>query len=118
ATDPHFVVTAKDSGTTTTSPTITSVDQTLGITMSTRLMGGHWFISKVNGSAEIQMLRIPYTDWSGNEQTAWLTGNATDGWKFVGIAISSGTSTAADPATCAADGTCWSSDTIDYVGTD
>src|SRR5262249_3962345 len=51
-------------------------------------------------------------------QNAWLLRDKTGGYHFVGYSVAAGTSTPVDPSTCTANGICWSSDSIDYVGSD
>jgi hypothetical protein len=115
STDPQFVVQAKDATTQTVSPTITLKDTSLGSTTTARL-SGNWFITQYSGvPLPAQTLRIWYTDWNGTEQNAWLVGNATDGYDFVGFAVSTGASTPVDPSTCKANNVCWSSSSIDYL---
>ena len=81
-TDPQFVIQAKGATTTTLSPTITWKDTAAGTTTTARL-SETWFIDQVNGST-VQTLRIAYTDWGGKDQNAWLLGNPTDGYHFLG----------------------------------
>ncbi len=73
---------------------------------------------QANGSDAAQTLSIPYTDWNGDNQLAWLVGSPGTGFHFVGYDVTAGTSTPLNPSTCLADGTCWSSPSIDYVGSD
>jgi hypothetical protein len=85
----------------------------------TARVSGNWFIEQADGStASAQTLSIPYTDWNGNEQVAWLVGNSTDGYHFLGYSVTAGQSKALNPSSCVTDGTCWTSDSIDYVGSD
>ena len=49
---------------------------------------------------------------------AWLVGNSTSGYQFVGYNDTAGANTALDPSTCVSDGVCWTSSSIDYVGSD
>ena len=82
-------------------------------------MSGNWFVvQRSNSTNEAQTLSIPYTDWDGNEQIAWLVGNPTAGYQFVGYNATAGSSTQLDPSTCVADGVCWTSPSIDFVGSD
>ena len=118
STDPQFAVQAKGGVLSSTTSSITWQDAALGTTMTARL-SGNWFIVQPNGaSAEAQTLSIPYTDWDGNEQLAWLVGSAATGYQFVGYDVTAGASTPLNPSTCISDGTCWTSPSIDYVGSD
>jgi hypothetical protein len=115
-TDSTFVVTAKGATTQTSASMITWVD-TASQTTTTARLSGNWFIVQANGSTSwVQTLRIPYTDWDGKEQIAWLLGNPTDGYHFVSFVVSDGT--ALDSSTCIANGTCSYSTSIKYVGSD
>ncbi len=115
STDPQFVVHQKGG---TVSSTTSSISFTaLGTTQTARL-SGNWFVMQANGSDAAQTLSIPYTDWNGDNQLAWLVGSPGTGFHFVGYDVTAGTSTPLNPSTCLADGTCWSSPSIDYVGSD
>ena len=118
STDPQFAVQAKGGLLSSTTSSITWQDAASETTMTARL-SGNWFIVQPNGaSAEAQTLSIPYTDWDGNEQLAWLVGSASTGYQFVGYDVTAGASTPLNPSTCISDGTCWTSPSIDYVGSD
>ncbi len=118
STDPQFAVQAKGGLLSSTTSSITWQDAASGTTMTARL-SGNWFIVQPNGSsAEAQTLSIPYTDWDGNEQLAWLVGSPSTGYQFVGYDVTAGASTPLNPSTCISDGTCWTSPSIDYVGSD
>ena len=118
--DPVFSVTEKGSTTATTSDTISWADAA-SKTTANAYVSGDWWVETVtsdtdNSSATFQTLEIHYTNWSGDEEIAWLVGNPTAGYTFVStLADPSSTIT---PSTCVADGTCSSSSTLDYVGTD
>ena len=116
STDPQFVVQEKGGTTSSTTPSITWEDTALGAT--TARVSGNWFVIQANGSDAAQTLSIPYTDWNGDEQIAWLVGNPTAGYQFVGYNATTGSSTQLDPSTCVADGVCWTSPSIDFVGSD
>ena len=117
STDPQFVVQEKGGTVTSTTPSITWEGTSAGPTVTARL-SANWFVIQANGSDAAQTLSIPYTDWNGNEQIAWLAGNPTAGYQFVGFNVTVGTSSQLDPSTCVADGLCWSSSSINYVGSD
>ena len=89
----------------------------MGLPLTARL-NAKWFVIQADGSDAAQTLSIPYTDWNGNQQMAWLVGNPTAGYQFVGFNVTAGTSTQLDPSSCVADGLCWSSPSIEYVGSD
>ena len=113
ATDPQFVVQEKGTTTSSTTSSISWQDAAAGTTTTARL-SGNWFI--LNGST--QTLSITYTDWDGNEQVAWLVGSPTAGYQFVGYNLTAGNNKQPDPSTCLASGVCWTSASIDYVGSD
>ena len=113
ATDPQFVVQEKGSTTSSTTSSITWQDAAAGTTTTARL-SGNWFI--LNGST--QALSITYTDWDGNEQVAWLVGSPSTGYQFIGNNLTAGNGQQPDPSTCLTDGVCWTSASIDYVGSD
>jgi hypothetical protein len=117
-TDPHFMVT-QQGGATTASPSIGVTNVAAGASSTVRL-SGHWFVQQVShgGVNNVQSLRLNYTDWAGAPQRAILLHDST-GYFFVGISTPlGGDASSIDPATCAADGTCWKSDHIQYVGSD
>ncbi len=113
ATDPQFVVQEKGSTTSSTTSSITWQDAAAGATTTARL-SGNWFI--LNGST--QTLSFTYTDWDGNEQVAWLVGSPSAGYQFIGYNLTAGNGQQVDPSTCFTGGVCWTSTTIDYVGSD
>jgi hypothetical protein len=119
--DPEFAIQAKGSTATTDASSITLKDAVAKTTTTARVTG-HWFVEHItasdNSSATVQTLRLHYTDWNGNEQTAWLLGNSTGGYTFVGAQDQSETGSPLDPATCVTAGTCFSSSTINFVGSD
>ena len=68
------MVTPNGGTTSTTQPTLSWQDTSTGLN-TTAYLNGNWFISSttVGGtSATTQNLRLQYTDWNGDEQTAWL----------------------------------------------
>lgn len=113
ATDPQFVV-KNASGVEVLSPTISVKDSASDIVTTARL-SGNWFITSANGTTA-QTLRLAYTDWEGNQQSAWLTGTPTDGYAFLTAAVDSSETTAA--STCIDDGTCSAGATIEFIGAD
>jgi hypothetical protein len=116
--DPQFVVQEKGGTASSTTSSITWRVPGLGTSTATARLSGNWFVIQANGSDVGQTLGIAYTDWNGNEQIAWLVGNPAAGYQFVGYNATAGASTGVDPSTCVADGTCWASPSIDYVGGD
>ena len=118
STDPQFVVQAKGGVQSSTTSSITWKDTAVGADLTARL-SGNWFVVQADGStAAAQTLSIPYTDWNGDSQLAWLVGSPATGYQFVGYDATAGASTALNPSTCISDGTCWTSPSIDYVGSD
>jgi hypothetical protein len=118
--DLTFAVAQKGSATSTQTSTLTWADAAQSATYSAYAFG-NWFAvtetAKSDGSSvSSQALHIRYTDWNGREQDAWLMGNSTQGYSFV--IVQDNPATPIDPATCHSDGTCASSQAIDYVGTD
>ena len=90
---------------------------------STGRLSGNWFVDTVsditaNTTSTVQTLRIHYTDWNGNGQTAELYNFPGVGYQFVGVADQNPSGTAVNASTCLSDTTCSHSSTIDYVGTD
>src|SRR5262249_9032377 len=116
ATDPQFLVKAKDATTTSLAPTIAVKDPASGSTTTVRLHG-NWFITQANGSTA-QTLRLAYTDWDGKQQNAWLLGNPTDGYEFLTFSPPADTSTSVDSSTCVANGICGYGASIKYTGAD
>lgn len=116
--DPQWVVTPKGSGTSTTQPSITWQDAASGLTTAT-FLHGNWFVdtSTINGTqATVQSLRFNYTDWQGNENTAWLFANANPP-EFLTVPASA-LGSSFDPSTCLSTATCSLTTTIDFVGGD
>jgi hypothetical protein len=83
---------------------------------------GNWFVESTtdasNNTTTAQTLRIHYTDWNGNGQTAWLVNWPTVGYKFLTVVDQGSSGTAPSPASCLTDGTCAASSSIDIIGTD
>lgn len=129
ATDPQFVVTNHATATspasaTAISPTISFYTPGIGVRYVTQTrLHGTWFIHDLGGSVA-QTFRIRFEDWTGAMHTAWLLKKDSGAYTFFGIP--DGNCAVGDtcqgplivPATCVADGTCWESPTIKYVGTD
>jgi Bacterial Ig-like domain (group 3)/PKD domain len=112
--DARFEIREDGATTTTQSATITWKDSASGKTTTARLHK-NWFITETDGTVA-QTLPITYTDWDGNEQTAYVSsGDPTQGYVFVRIKDSEDD---VDFATCVADGTCVKSSTLEYVGPD
>ncbi len=83
--DPTFNITEKGSTTSTTSSTLTWSDAAQGSTNSA-YVAGTWFVNTEtsdNTSLTAQSLDIHYTNWTGNEDVAWLIDNSTTGYQFV-----------------------------------
>ena len=114
--DPQFIVTAKNTGAQTLSPTI-SVKDAASSTVTTARLNKTWFVTQSNGSTA-QTLRISYTDWNSKQQNAWLIGNATDGYAFLTFAPPADASTTVDASICVADGSCGVGASIKYIGAD
>ena len=81
---------------------------------------GNWFVETSTSTATpttttSQALSINYTDWSGNEDTAWLEDTPSTGYEFVGYVDPSGSGSPPDPSTCQSDGTCFVSNSIEYI---
>ncbi len=101
---------------------ITWVDGTApdSSTDSARLTGS-WFVETATPSGgsptTVQTLEVRYADWSGTEQIAWLI-DTPEGYTFVGVPEQSPSAPPFDPSTCVADGTCWTSPSINFVGAD
>ena len=114
--DPQWVVTPKGGTTSTTQPTLSWQDTSTGLDTTTYL-NGNWFISSttVGGtSATTQNLRLQYTDWNGDEQTAWLFANASPA-EFLTVSDSA-LGANFDPSTCLTDGTCSLTSSLDVIG--
>ncbi|MGH3628714.1 MAG: fibronectin type III domain-containing protein, partial [Sciscionella sp.] len=126
ASDPTFLVSEKGVSGATAAPTINWQDSSAGTTNSAWL-AGNWFVNtetaKSDGSTlTLPRLEIHYTDWNGDEQTAWLVGDAGAGYQFVTFDdTTAGADSSADvlaPSTCATKGICDSAPSIQYLGTD
>ena len=116
--DPQWVVTPEGSTTSTTQPTITYTDAASQLT-STTYLSGNWFVNTatINGTAATtQSLRLQYTDWNGNEDTAWLFDNDNPP-EFL-VVNDSDLGSSFDPSTCLSSGACWETSSIDFVGGD
>ncbi|MEZ4862431.1 MAG: PKD domain-containing protein [Caldilineaceae bacterium] len=116
ATDTQFVVKTKSTGAEALAPSITVKDATTGKVTSARLIQ-KWFVATTNGQT-VQSLRLDYTDWNNKQQHAWLVGDITIGYTFLlfNSSVSSGSTLSAE--TCATDGSCAVTQTIQYIGGD
>jgi hypothetical protein len=122
-TDPSFAVQEQGSSTTTDTSSINVVDDQAGIS-TTASLSENWFVETTTAPGvpptTIQDLFLRYTDWQGNEQEAWVLGNATIGYQFVVVAQDSPCDPFAGPGTCEqqqpANGQYPSA--IDYIGPD
>ncbi len=116
--DPQWVVTPEGATTSTTQPTITYTDSASQLT-STTYLSGNWFVNTatINGTAATtQSLRLQYTDWNGNEDTAWVFDNDNPP-EFL-VVNDSDLGSSFDPSTCLSSGACWETPSIDFVGGD
>lgn len=112
--DPHFAVTDTSTGDVTSSADIT-VSQLAGDPAEVARVSGNWFVLHAAGSgAESQALGLHYTDWTGQRRIAWMT-HSSDGYEFFGVRPGGDVSNI-DPDTCQQDGTCFTSDSLQYVG--
>jgi hypothetical protein len=123
STYPDFLVTPRGGAESTPEQSISWSDSASPSPYTaTATLSGNWFLEQVDPASgqpnTLQALDIHYTDWNGMGQTAWLLGDPEFGYDFVGIPDSAFSGNAIDPSTCQADGTCWSSKTIDYIGVD
>ena len=119
-TDPHFLVDARTgSSEPVVAQTIGILNPTTNITQTVRL-SGNWFVTRrgVGSAFDVgQSLRLSYMDWDGVTNFAWLMRKPSGDYVFVGYETTD-SSTTVDPDTCDDDGTCFASDTLEYVGTD
>ena len=116
--DPQWVVTSEGSTTSTTQPTITSTDSATQLT-STTYLAGNWFVSTatIGGfAATVQSLRLQYTDWNGNEDTAWAFDTASPP-EFL-VVNDSDLGSGFDLSTCLSSGACLLTPDIHFVGGD
>ena len=67
-------------------------------------------------TASVQSLRMQYTDWNGNEQTAWLFANDSPA-EFLTVSDAA-MGANFDPSACLTAGTCSFAPSIDFVGAD
>ncbi len=117
---PSFMVTEKGATSSSTASSISWAD-TANQTNNTAYVSGDWFVQTETADSNVssltfQTLQIHYTDWSGTEQIAWLSGNAVTGYSF--ITTPADPTTPLGPSNCLSAGTCASSSAIDFVGTD
>ena len=85
--DPSFTVTEKGATSSSTASSISWAD-TANETTNTAYVSGKWFVQTETADSNVssltfQTLQIHYTDWSGTEQIAWLSGNAVAGYSFI-----------------------------------
>jgi hypothetical protein len=109
ADDPQFLVDGK------IAPTLTLAGPTPDLRRTVRVTGD-WFVQSLPSldQREAQTLSLVYTDAQGSPQQAWLHRTSSGTYRFVGSALDQ----AVDPDTCKADGTCWDSPTLRYLGAD
>jgi hypothetical protein len=108
--DAHFLVSSEDDP----PGQPAQVSSTISVGGAPIRMHGSWFIVG-NGSNSQQTLRLQYVDWDGDTDFAWLYHDGS-GYHFVGAKVDA--STTIDPDACQDDGSCWTSDEIQYVGPD
>jgi hypothetical protein len=121
--DPEWVVTPEGGTAAAPQATITTGPSLTGLAQSTSLYG-NWFVDTANvpgangqeTAASIESLRFAYTDWSGNEQYAWLYSGLAPP-EFLTVAASA-LGANFDPETCLSQDICTMSPTIDFVGSD
>ena len=66
----------------------------------------------------MQTLRLSYTDWDGNKQSAWLIGDTTTGYTFLTFNASASNDATLSPETCTTNGSCGVVESIKYIGAD
>ena len=119
--DPLFEVTPQGSPQTTTSRWIDVRDEVAKTTSRTRIHDT-WFVHDLtdqNGaSITLQSLRLRFTDWDGDQRTAWLVENPPNdpGWTF--IQVEDRVTEIDDLQTCHDVGACATSSSIQYLGPD
>jgi hypothetical protein len=116
--DPTFLV-AGPSGSPQSSPTITVTDPATKAARTVRL-SGNWFVTQtgVQGAEDVnQSLRLTYTDWQGNANTAWLVKPPNGQYTFMGFKSQDPT-TSFDPTACAKQRACWANNNLKYLGPD
>ncbi|HEX3929301.1 MAG TPA: hypothetical protein VHW64_01265 [Nocardioides sp.] len=90
-----------------------------GFTSTVRMVG-NWFVQEVSdGTTTVrsQTLGLGYTDWEGRSRYATVAEQGDDTFTFTGL-TEKGLTAGADPATCQADGTCFTTDRLQYLGGD
>ena len=90
------------------------------LTTTARLSGPSWFVEHVSDTttgttSDLQTLRIRYTDWQGNGQTAWLLNVPGLGYQFVSTEDQGASGTPVNVSTCLTDGTCAHSPEIHFL---
>lgn len=125
--DPAFMVSV-NGGTATLQKTISWYDAATKVS-NTAYLDRTWFVDTVTTSGgtvlqakdednvartALMYLRIHYTDWSGNEQTAYLFNLPQTGYEIVSTDQQS-SATPLNPDTCVTDKTCVISTTLQYV---
>jgi hypothetical protein len=107
--DPKFLVQEQNAALPTVTQTLSWKDASTDAA-STATFSGNWFVIDSAG-ARRQSLQFDYTDWDGNEQSAWLLQDQITGnYVFVSYDVA-GVDDTADLSDSA-------SDTIKYVGSD
>jgi hypothetical protein len=82
----------------------------------------NWFVETTTDASSnkttFQTLRIHYTDWNGNGQTAWLVHYPGQGAEFLSMQDQASGTPPLDVATCMSNNTCQLSSVLYYVGAD
>jgi MBG domain (YGX type)/Bacterial Ig-like domain (group 3) len=116
--DTQLQITKRNGATTTTATTVVWTDQATRIE-NTAYFVGDWVVdtsTRQSGSSlTYQTLNINYTDWSGAEQTAWVVPSGSSGYQFVTARVGD---EQFRPSTCAADGLCRLTSSIQMVKPD
>ncbi len=116
--DPTLIITPEGATTGTPSSTLDWESPGAGGTESAYITG-NWFVdTETSGSASFtyQTIDIHYTNWSGDQEIAWLGDDPATGYEF--ITTQADASPPVDATTCLSDGTCSESPSIEYVGPD
>jgi hypothetical protein len=87
---------------------------------STTRLSGRWFVqhlTRSGASADVQTLSLAYMDWEGRRNVVSLVHDAQRGYRFAGVK-EQGRTDVPDAETCRTKYLCWTSDSIEYVGSD
>jgi hypothetical protein len=83
-------------------------------------VSGHWFVQEITTggtTSTTQSLGLAYTDWEGHSRYVTLARQSDGTLRFSGL-TEKGVTAGADPATCEGDGACFTSDRLQYLGSD